>query len=369
MEKDKKINICFHIGNISNCGGTEKVTTQISSLLLNNYKNYNVFILSNYYDKDKGPFFKENNNIVYDSLFDRNVNNKLNFFNLIFKLKKFIKKNDIDILIGVDTILSLFDIPAIKGTKCKYIAWEHFNFKYNLGVKLRDIGRKYACKKADAVVVLTDKDKKYFLDNLTVKNKIVRIYNPFLVKENDYRYDKDSNVIMSSGRLTYQKGFDILIDVANELKSKTSDFKWLILGDGEDRKMLEEKIEQYKLQDNVELVGRVNNVDEYYKKSRMFVLTSRFEGLVLVALEAKAYSLPIVSFDFDCGPSETIKNNKNGFIVECFDIKKMAKKIYELLSDKDKCMKFSNNSKLDMDKFEPNLIVNEWDTLIKELLK
>lgn len=365
----KKINICFHIGNISNCGGTEKVTTQLASLLLNNYENYNIFILSNYYDKDKGPFFKENGNIVYDSLFDKNVNNKLNFLNLIFKLKKFIKKNDIDILIGVDTILSLFDIPAIKGTKCKYIAWEHFNFKYNLGVRLRDIGRKYACKRADAVVVLTDKDKKYFLDNLTVKNKIVRIYNPFFAKESDYHYDKDSNIIMSSGRLTYQKGFDILIDVANELKNKTLDFKWLILGDGEDRKMLEDKIVKYKLQDNVELVGRVKNVDEYYKKSKMFVLTSRFEGLVLVALEAKAYSLPIISFDFDCGPSETIKNNVNGFIIECFDVKKMAEKIYELLNNEKKCIEFSNNAKLDMDKFEPNLIVNEWDILFRELLK
>ena len=47
----------------------------------------------------------------------------------------------------------------------------------------------------------------------------------------------------------------------------------------------------------------------------------------------------------------------------------MSKKIYELLSDKDKCIEFSNNSKLDMDKFEPHLIVNEWNTLIKELLK
>lgn len=362
------INICFHIENISNCGGTEKVTTQIADLLLEKYDNYNVTILSNYYDLTKGPFFKGNSNIQYVSLFDKKINNKINFFNIIKRIKKFIKENQIDVLIGVDTILALFDIPAIKGTKCKYIAWEHFNFKYNLGVKLRDYGRKYACKKANAVVVLTDKDKEYFSESLNVKSRLVRIYNPFINSINNVNYNCNSNIIMSSGRLTYQKGFDILIDVANELKNKTTNFKWLILGDGEDRKMLEEKIEQYKLQDNVELVGRVKNVDEYYNQSRMFVLTSRFEGLVLVALEAKSHSLPIVSFDFDCGPSETIKNDVNGFVIGCFDIKQMAEKVYELLSDKEKCVEFSNRANLDMEKFEPDFIAGEWNNLIKGLL-
>ena len=101
----------------------------------------------------------------------------------------------------------------------------------------------------------------------------------------------------------------------------------------------------------------------------MFVLTSRFEGLGIVLLEAKANNLPVISFNCDCGPSEIVKNNVNGYLINCFNVKKMSEKIYELLTNKKNCIEFSNNSKLDMDKFEPNLIVNEWDTLIKELLK
>lgn len=365
-----KIKVCFHIDNITNCGGTEKVTTQIASYLLEYYSYYDVIILSNYYDKKSKPFFEGNQGIKYYSLFNKKVNNKKQFLNVVFKLNKFIRRNNIDILIGVDTILALFDIPAVKGTKCKYIAWEHFNFKYNLGVQLRDVGRKYACKRASAVVVLTDKDKNYFENNLKVKCHLTRIYNPFVLPlEEKIQYDDNSNIIMSSGRLTYQKGFDMLIDVANELRKKTSKFKWIILGDGEDKCFLENKIYEYKLENNVQLLGRVSNVDEYYKKSKVFVLTSRFEGLVLVALEAKAYNLPIVSFDFDCGPSETIKNNINGFIVDSFDIKGMAEKIFELLSDRDKCIEFSKNARLDMEKFEPVKIIDEWDKLIKELLK
>lgn len=366
---DKKINICFHIENISNCGGTEKVTTQISNFLIEDYEKYNVTILSSYYDIEKGPFFKGNKDIKYERLFEKKVNFKVNYFSAINKLKKYIIEKNIDILIGVDTILSLFDIPAIKGTKCKYIAWEHFNFHYNLGVKLRDIGRRYVAKKANAIVVLTDKDKKYFQDNLKIRNQLVRIYNPFIKDEVNSYYNEKSNIIMSSGRLTYQKGFDMLIEVAKKLKERTTNFKWEILGEGEDREKLENKIKEYELEQYVELMGRVEKVEEYYKKSKIFVLTSRFEGLVLVVLEAKSYALPIVSFDCDCGPSETIKNNINGYVIKPFNINEMADKIYSLIQNEKRCKEFSNNANLDMDKFVPNEISKQWDKLIEGVMQ
>lgn len=366
----KKNNICFHIGNISNCGGTENVTTQIADMLLTNYGNYNVFILSSYYDIDKGPFFKSNKLIIYERLFNKETSFKKSYFKVIKSIKEFILKNDIDILIGVDTILSLVDIPAIRKTKCKYIAWEHFNYNYNLGVKLRDYGRKYASKKADALVVLTDKDKQYFKNNLKFKNcKLTRIYNPFFENVDNCKYNAKSNIIMSSGRLTYQKGFDLLLEIAKKLKEKTTDFKWIILGDGEDRNKLEKLINDYKLTNLVELKGRVKNISDYYQMSKMFVLTSRFEGFGLVIAEAKSYDLPIISFNCDCGPDELVKNNINGYLIDDFNIDEMGNKIYELLNNNTKCEEFSQNSNMDMEKFEPKTIIKEWDNLFKEVLK
>ena len=364
----KKIKVCFHIGNISNCGGTEKVTTQIASLLLEKYENYDVTILSSYYNIITGPYFKGNSKIKYDRLFEKEVSFKKNYFKMIERLNKYITQNDIDILIGVDTILALFDIPAIKQTKCTYIAWEHFNYNYNLGKKLRNLGRWYSAKKASALVVLTDKDKKYFSDNLKIKSKLVRIYNPFVKDKIKEKYNEKSNIIMSSGRLTYQKGFDILIEVARLLKEKTENFKWIILGEGEDRAKLESKIEEYELSNLVELKGKVKNVADYYKQSKVFVLSSRFEGLGLVVLEAKSYALPVISFNCDCGPSEMIKNNINGYIIEDYNKEEMCEKIYELLNDEKKCIEFSEKSEIDMEKFMPDVIVKEWDKLIKEVI-
>lgn len=369
MDKMEKIHICFHISNIGNCGGTEQVTTQISNLLLENYDGYDVSILSTFYDENIGPFFKGNKNIHYDGIFPKKTNIKLKYFTVVKKIREYVKKHHIDVLVGVDTIQSLFDLPAIKKTKCKYIAWEHFNYNFNLNVKLRDYGRKYAAKKADALVVLTDKDKKNFQRHLNIKNKIIRIYNPFIIPKTVSQYDCNRKIIMSSGRLTSQKGFDILLEVAKLLKEKTTDFEWIILGEGEDRPYLEQKIQEYGLTNLVQLKGRVNNVSEYYSQSRMFVLTSRFEGLVLVILEAKANGLPVISFNCDCGPDEMVKENINGYLIENFDIQTMCDRIYELLYDDEKCLQFSKNSHLGMEKFDEKVIIETWDNLLKEILE
>lgn len=365
----KKINICFHISNIGNCGGTEQVTTQISNLLLENYDRYNVSILSTFYDENVGPFFNGNKNIRYDGIFQEQTNIKTKYLKIVKKIRDYVKQNQIDILVGVDTIQALFDLPAIRHLPCKYIAWEHFNYHFNLNTKLRDIGRKYAAKKADAIVVLTDKDKNYFEQNLNIKKMITRIYNPFIVPKLKGHYQSNSNIIMSSGRLTSQKGFDMLLEVAKLLKKKTTDFQWIILGEGEDRTYLEQKIKEYDLTNNVELKGRVSDVSKYYQQSRMFVLTSRFEGLVLVILEAKAHGLPVISFNCDCGPDEMIKDGENGYLIEDFDIKAMCDKIYELLCDDDKCVQFSKNAHLCMDKFNEKVIIETWDKLFKKLLE
>ena len=82
-----------------------------------------------------------------------------------------------------------------------------------------------------------------------------------------------------------------------DVLKKNPDYKWLILGDGEDKEKLENKIKEYNLEDKLILKGKVSNVEDYYKNSALYVMTSRFEGLPMTLLEAKNFKLPIVSFD------------------------------------------------------------------------
>ncbi|MBO5143535.1 MAG: glycosyltransferase family 4 protein [Clostridia bacterium] len=363
----KKINICFHINNISKCGGTERVTTDIASALIEKYKNkYNIFVLSNY--RENEPYFKGNNKIKYISLFNNKKRLAFNYFKYVTEIKNIINKYNIDVIISVDTILSLVDIPATIKSKCKNISWDHFSFSYKSNSLMMKISRYFSSKKADLIITLTDdsvmKYKKFF----GRCNNIMRIYNPINIKKMNHKYDPLNKTILSVGRLSYEKGFDYIIEVGRKLIQKNHDFKWVILGDGPEKDKLISDVHKYNLEKNIFFQGRTSNVGDSYKNTKFFVMPSRTEGFGIVLLEAMSYGLPVISFDCESGPAEIIRNNVNGYLVKDFNIDEMTNKIIKLLSDNDLCVKFSDNSKVDFERFDEDTIIVEWDNALTLLL-
>lgn len=363
--KNKK-NICFLSGDITRSGGTERVATMIANELAKYKDKYNIYILS-ISRVNKEPFFYISEDVNQYHLYEQDVNFKKQYISTVRKIRKFMKNYDIDILIDIDIILDIFSIPATRFIKTKVISWEHFNYYENLGVSLRDIARKLAAKYSDYIVTITEEDREYFSTNLQIKCPITNIYNPVDSIDKHNEYDIESKIILSAGRLTHQKGFDILIDVAKNVFKEIQDWKWIVLGEGEDRKKLETKIEEYGLKNNVILKGNVSNIEEYYKKSSMFVLTSRYEGLGLVLIEAKSYKLPLISFKCRVGPKEIIRDDINGYLIDCFDTKHMSKKIVELIRNKEKRRYFSIKSNEDIEKFNMKNIIIQWKNIIENL--
>lgn len=361
--KSKK-NVCFLSGDITRSGGTERVGTMIANELANDRDKYNIYILS-LSKVNKYPFFHISDDIKQHHIYEHDVNFKTQYISIVTKIRKFIKKYNIDVLIDIDVILDIFSIPATRFTKTKVISWEHFNYYENLGVKLRDIARKLAAKYSDYIVTITEEDKEYFSKNLKLKCPIINIYNPVDDIYKDNEYDSESKIILSAGRLTYQKGFDILIDVAKNVFKEHKDWRWIILGEGEDREKIENKIKENRLESNVILKGNVSNIEDYYKKSAMFVLTSRYEGLGLVLIEAKSYKLPLVSFECKVGPKEIIEDNVNGYLIECFDVDYMSQKIIKLINNNSLRDEFSKKSNIGIEKFEINSIIDKWKYIIE----
>ena len=118
-----------------------------------------------------------------------------------------------------------------------------------------------------------------------------------------------------------------VFSTALRVLKKHSDWKWIILGDGEKRAELETFIEKNQLKDQLILMGCVYNVSEYLSKAKIFVLTSLYEGLGLSMLEAREMKVPCVAFDIKMGPKELINNGVDGYLVEPFDCIEMARKI------------------------------------------
>ncbi len=360
------LNICFLSGDMSRTGGTERVLSIIANELSKQKNKFNIHILS-ITNENNTSYFNLENEIKNDRILkSKDVNFKKQYFQVVKGIRHYIKENNIDILIDVEVIASLFSIPATRFTKTKLISWEHFNFYEDNGSHLRIYARKLAARFSNCIITLTEHDKQNYLNNLDIKGKVEYIYNP-IEEVDDMECNIKSKQIISVGRLTYQKGFDMLCDVAKVVLKDNKGWKWLILGDGEDKDKLRSKIKEYGLENKLILKGNVSNVEEYYKNSSLYVMTSRFEGLPMTLLEAKTYKLPIVSFNCLTGPSEIVKNNVNGYLINPENVEAMSNKLNILMNDENKLKEFSNNAQIDIEKFKLKPIIERWEKVLISL--
>lgn len=356
--------ICFFTGDITRSGGTERVVSTLTDGLINENTTHELFILSLEQGTEE-PFYAFDNQIMLANLgLQEEMTSTQKFAKGVRGLRRFIKKHQIDLLIDVDTLLSVYSVPAIALTKVKHLSWEHFTFNQNLGVRYRNWGRKLAGRFADGIVVLTNQDRELYLMNKGIKRPVYHIYNPIVLNDTARKpEDAEHKIIFSAGRLTYQKGFDLLIDVAERVFERHPDWQWLIAGEGEDREQLEQKIKEKQLEKQVLLVGNVNNIDAYYQAASIFVLTSRFEPFGLVLTEAKAHHLPCVSFDVESGPAEIILDPLNGYLIDAFDVADMAEKINTLIEQPALRKEQSEQAMVGTDKFQIENITVAWENI------
>ena len=359
------INVCFFSGDITRSGGTERVSTVIANELQKD-KELSISFLS-LWENHSELFYDIDKSIKRDVLYEKETTGIHHFFGYIRRIRRFIKRNKIDILIDIDGILDMYSVPAMFRLKTKLISWEQFNYYQNPYVNYRKKTRKLAAKHADAIVVITKEDKGYYKQNLRIKNKIEQIYNPITINNNYSYYSIDSKTILSVGRITEQKGFDMLVEVAKEVFKTHPDWSWIIIGEGEDKEIIENKIKEYGLANNISIISNVKNIEDYYKKSAIYVMTSRYEGFGLVLTEAQEFHLPCISFKCPAGPSEIVDNNENGYLIDCFEIEDMIKAINKLIENETIRKEFSSKARKNSKIFDVQVIASQWSSLLKTM--
>lgn len=356
--------ICFFVGSISNSGGTERVSTFVANALVD--KGHTVSFLSLY--GENKSFFSLHEKIKCVSIFPKKEK-FINIFPLVMlKLRQFISKDKCNVLINVESLLSIYSIPAVVGLGVRNVCWEHFNYNIDLGLKSRKIARHLAAFFCDDVITLTSRDRELWLKNTFHRANIRTINNPspFETKVVCDVGSKPDKFVLSIGRFTEQKGFDLLLLAWEKVLMEKSDWILRIVGDGDMRPELEKLISERKLDRNVELVPTTQHIESYYKSSRLYVMSSRFEGLPMVLLEALSFGLPIVSTNCDTGPSEIIIPGC-GWLCNSNDIESLAKTIVLALSTLDSDYNFgtmSCHSLENSNRFLGDNIVDEWLELL-----
>ena len=357
--------ICFVILDLFVIGGGAKATVSLCNDLCDKYEVHALSLckienFSNYVLNEKV--------IVHSFNMPTDVRARKTLLAAL-KLRKFLIEEKIDILF----IAGLLSVPIVSlirpFIKCKVVFCDHGNVALS-GGKISFLIRKIACKISDKVVALTNRTVKDYINIFSVdNNKVECIYN--YINDNVYRNSKKCNIfsknIISVGRVSSEKGFDMAVDVARYVFDKHQDWQWHIYGDGPDYKKIDKKIKECGLENNLILKGATDHILEKYKDYSICVLTSYREGLPLVLLEAKCNMIPIVSFDCATGPSEIIDNGVDGYLVECYNTKKMGEKICNLIENINLREEFSNNSHKNLYKFEKSNILNKWINLIDNL--
>ena len=218
-------------------------------------------------------------------------------------------------------------------------------------------------KKYDRFVVLTEEDKSYWgaLPNMVVIPN-ARTFTP------DNTALLQNKKVLAVGRLTYQKGFERLIEAWSLLNGKYPNWKLFIVGDGEKKEELEQLVVDSCLQDSVFLKAPVKDMEQLYREASVIAMTSRYEGLPMILLEAQAYGIPIVSFKCQCGPADIITDGKDGFLVPEGNIPMMAEKLSMLMADYQLRAKMGKAAVLSSKRFDEERVMNQWENLFRSLL-
>ena len=206
---------------------------------------------------------------------------------------------------------------------------------------------------ADGIITNSKGSKKsleFFIFN---KKKIVTIYNPYLYKLNKKKdkNNQNSKILISIGRLHKQKDHETLIRAFSIFHKKHSDFKLLILGNGKLEIKLKELAKNLKIQNKIIFKGWVKNTIPYLQRSKIFVLSSVYEGLGNVLIDAINHNIPCVSTNCNSGPSEILLNGKGGYLVKIKSPKLLAKKISYCIDNYQEAIKKNQIARENLSRF------------------
>jgi len=238
--------------------------------------------------------------------------------------------------------------------------------------------RRWAYPLADRIVVQTQGALSYFSSGLQPRVSIIP--NPVLLpNEREQIADnliverfssKDSTrSVIAMGRLTKQKGFDMLLQAFARLKDIHSEWTLIILGEGELRTELEALRGTLGLSDRVHLPGVVKNPYKVLVQADIFVMPSRFEGFPNALCEAMACGLPVISTDCLSGPREIIRDGVDGILVPNEDVEALAAAMERLMSDEAERKRLSTRAPEVLERYSLEKIMGMWEKLLAQVVE
>ncbi len=358
--------IIFLTEDIDKAGGVARVVNMWANYFAK--KNNNVKVVAT---NAKNPYYQFDKKVkIEDFKFEYNHKmggipyNIFQTYRLLNQLKKIEKLNLIvDRAIHIEPIWLLRKFGLFKNINIIYFAHggsSDFRDFYMSRPTTRH-KPKMIFEAFDKVICLYDDEKNY--PPQVKKEKLFFIPNPLPFEPSNITFEEKENIVLSLGRVTKEKGIDILIKAWAKIKFKYPDWKLQIVGDGKDKGEFIKLAENLNLK-NIEFLPATTDVKPYYEKAKIFVIPSLFEGMPMTILEAMACKCCVVSSK-TAGGKKLIERDKTGVLFEIGDEKKLAFHLQELIKNKEKREKISINAYNYVQQYKIEKIAKKWkDVLI-----
>ena len=280
-------------------------------------------------------------------------------------LRRAIKSAAPDVIVSHIHRTNIMTILAVGRTPIPVIVVEHNDPGMNPAGRIWETLRRRTYPRARRLVSVSHGVDTQF-SWLPAEQRTV-IHNPLASPENAPPFNKQMDTgrdwIASMGRLTRQKGFDLLLQAFAKVTGRHPDWRLLIIGEGPLRGELEELRNKLGLTEVVSFAGLLADPSTALRNAKLFVMASRFEGFPYAALEAMACGLPVIYTDCPSGPREIIRDGIDGLLVPNGDVPALAAAMDRLLSDGAERERLAQHAPEVLERFGEDKIITQWEEL------
>lgn len=345
----KLIITCCSLGR----GGAERVLSILSTPFADEYNHVEILMWRD------GPIsYKFDDRVKIISIKQKSQSN--NILKQMLWLRQYVKNNRPDLILSFLAQFNMLTLTSLLFVNVKIVVAERIDpSKFKKGPFIRFV-RDLLYLKAVGILTQTQSGKNYF--NPILRKKTVVIYNPILLENNKiggWDINNTDKVIITAARLVRQKNQKMLIDAFSLFHKIHPEYKLIIYGEGDERKKLENLIEAKKLNNIVLLPGNSTQIWHEMLKSRLFVLSSNYEGMSNSLIEAMCIGLPCISTKVS-GSIDLINHEDNGLLVDINNTKAFYEAMLKLIDDDKKSISISNNASKLFEKLNVTTISTQW---------